>query len=206
MLQDRLGLSERRACRVTGMALRRGFKSEAERIAKSVRADLGLGPADPVAPEALADLPGVQIRSGDELIPRDRFVAHNELQPDAFFACTFRPSGDRIVIVFNPLSAPSRRMSDLAHEFAHILLDHDLSRIEKLGGVTFLSCDPLQEEEAAWLSGCLILPRPLLLAEVRRGASASDIAQRHGVSESMARYRLNVTEVARQRSSPTASR
>ena len=102
------------------------------------------------------------------------------------------------MIVFNPLSAPSRRTSDLAHEFAHLLLDHDLSRIETLGDLTFLSCDPVQEEEAAWLSGCLILPRPLLLAEVRRGATAGDIAKRHGVSETMARYRLNVTGVARQ--------
>ena len=180
------------------MALRRGFKSEAERIAKGVRADLGLGAADPVTPDALAELLGVEVRAGDELIPRSRFVALNELQPDAFSACTFRPSDDRVVIVFNPLSAPSRRTSDLAHEFAHILLDHDLSRVETLGDVTFLSCDPVQEEEAAWLSGCLILPRPLLLAEVRRGATASDIAKRHGVSETMARYRLNVTGVARQ--------
>ena len=180
------------------MALRRGFKSEAERIAKSVRADLGLGAAKPVTPEALAELLGVEVRPGDELIPRSRFVGLNELQPDAFSACTFRPSDDRTVIVFNPLSAPSRRASDLAHEFAHILLDHDLSRIESLGDATFLSCDPVQEEEAAWLSGCLILPRPLLLAEVRRGATANDIAKRHGVSETMARYRLNVTGVARQ--------
>ena len=180
------------------MTLRRGFKSEAERIAKSVRVDLGLGAADPVTPEALAELLGVEVRSGDDLIPRSRFVALDELQPDAFSGCTFRPSDDRVVIVFNPLSAPPRRASDLAHELGHILLDHDLSRIETLGDVTFLSCDPVQEEEAAWLSGCLLLPRPLLLAEMRRGATASDIAKRHGVSETMARYRLNVTGVARQ--------
>ena len=180
------------------MALRRGFKSEAERIAKGARADLGLEAADSVTPDALAELLGVEVRSGEELIPRSRFVALDELQPDAFSACTFRPSDDRVVIVFNPLSAPSRRTSDLAHEFAHLLLDHDLSRIETLGDVTFFSCDPVQEEEAAWLSGCLLLPRPLLLAEIRRGSTASDIAKRHGVSETMARYRLNVTGVARQ--------
>ena len=180
------------------MALRRGFKSEAERLAQSVREDLGLGAAEPITLEALAELLGVEIRSGDELIARSRFTALDELQSDAFSACTFRPSDDRVVIVFNPLSAPSRRMSDLAHEFAHILLDHDLSRIETLGDVTFLSCDPIQEEEAGWLSGCLLLPRPLLLAEVRRGATASDIAKRHGVSASLARYRLNATGVARQ--------
>ena len=85
-----------------------------------------------------------------------------------------------MVVVYNPLSAKSRRRSDLAHELAHTLLDHELSRVERLGDVTFLSCDPTQEEEAAWLSGCLLLPRALLLAEVRRGSGAAEIAKKCG--------------------------
>ena len=180
------------------MALRRGFKSEAERIAEGVRADLGLSAAQPVTPRALADLLGVEIRAGDELIPRSRFEALEELQPDAFSACTFRPSEERAVVVFNPLSANSRRSSDLAHELSHVLLDHELSRIETLGEITFLSCDAIQEEEAGWLSGCLLLPRPLLLAAVRRGLTAGEVAEEYHVSETMARFRLNVTGVLRQ--------
>ena len=181
------------------MALRRGFKSEAERIARSVRADLGMRPTQSVTPEMLADLLDIEIRSGDELIPRKRFVELESIQPGAFSACTLRPSPDRVVVVYNPISGESRRRSDLAHELAHTLLDHELSRIEKLGDVTFLSCDPAQEEEAAWLSGCLLLPRALLLAEVSRGSSTEDIALECGVSETMARYRLNVTGVIRQK-------
>ncbi len=180
------------------MALRRGFKSEAERIARRVRVELGMNPVEPVLPEALAELLGIEIRAGDDLVPRERFVELEEAQPGAFSACTLRPSADRVVIVYNPLGAQSRRTSDLAHELAHTLLGHELSRVEKLGDVTFLSCDPVQEEEAAWLSGCLLLPRALLLAEVRRGRNAKDIARKCGVSEGMARYRINVTGVLRQ--------
>ena len=180
------------------MALRRGFKSEAERIARDVRTELGMSAAQSVTPEALADLLGIEVRAGDELIPRERFTELEKVQPGAFSACTFRPSADRVVVVYNPLSAKSRQRSDLAHELAHTLLGHELSRVEKLGGVTFLSCDPTQEEEAAWLSGCLLLPRVLLLAEIRRGSSAKDIARKCGVSERMAQYRLNVTGVTRQ--------
>ena len=180
------------------MALRRGFKSEAEEIAKRVRAELGMGVAQSVAPEVLAELLGIEIRAGDELIPRERFIELKQIQDDAFSACTFRPSADRVVVVYNPLSAKSRRRSDLAHELAHVLLDHELSRIETLGDATFLSCDATQEEEAVWLSGCLLLPRALLLAEVRRGSSEKDIARKCGVSEGMARYRLNVTGVVKQ--------
>lgn len=180
------------------MVLRRGFKSEAEEIAKRVRAELGMGAAQSVAPEVLAELLGIEVRAGDELIPRERFVELKQLQDDAFSACTFRPSADRVVVVYNPLSAKSRRRSDLAHELAHVLLDHELSRIETLGDATFLSCDATQEEEAVWLSGCLLLPRALLLAEVRRGSSTREIAKKCGVSEDMARYRLNVTGVVKQ--------
>ena len=161
------------------MALRRGFKSEAERIARRVRAELGVGAAQPITPEALGELLGIEIRAGDELIPRERFVELERIQPGAFSACTFRPSTERVVVVYNPLSAKSRRRSDLAHELAHTLLDHELSRIEKLGDVTFLSCDPIQEEEAAWLSGCLLLPRALLFGRsahgIRRGRHCKEI-------------------------------
>ena len=180
------------------MALRRGFKSEAERIAKRVRTELGMSAAQTVAPEVLATLLGIEVRAGDELIPRERFDELENIQPDSFSACTLRPSADRLVVVYNPLSSKSRQRSDIAHELAHALLDHDLSRVERLGDVTFLSCDPTQEEEAAWLSGCLLLPRALLLAEVRRGSGAKDIAKKCGVSERMAQYRLDVTGVVRQ--------
>ena len=148
--------------------------------------DLGIGAAQTVTPEMLAELLGIEIRAGDELIPRKRFTELEKVQPGAFSACTFRPSTDRVVVVYNPLSAKSRQRSDLAHELAHTLLEHELSRVEKLGDVTFLSCDPTQEEEAAWLSGCLLLPRALLLSEIRRGSGAGDIANKYGVSERMA--------------------
>ena len=180
------------------MALRRGFKSEAERIARRVRADLGVSATQSVAPEHIAELLGIEVRAGDELLPRERFQELEDIQPDLFSACTLRPSPDRVVVVHNPLSPKTRQKSDVAHELAHILLDHDLSRVQRLGDVTFLSCDPIQEEEAAWLSGCLLLPRALLLAEVSSGATARDIARKHGVSERMTQYRLDVTGVARQ--------
>ena len=182
------------------MALRRGFKSEAEGIAKRVRTELGVSAEQSVAPEVLAKLLGIEVRAGDELIPRERFDALEKLQPGSFSACTLRPSAERVVVVYNPLSAKSRRQSDLAHELAHTLLDHELSRLERLGDVTFLSCDAIQEEEAAWLSGCLLLPRALLVAEIRKGSSTSKIAETCGVSEDMAQYRLNVTGVVKQNS------
>ena len=136
---------------------------------------LGVSATQSVAPEHIAELLGIEVRAGDELLPRERFQELEDIQPDSFSACTLRPSPDRVVVVHNPLSPKTRQKSDVAHELAHTLLDHDLSRVQRLGDVTFLSCDLIQEEEAAWLSGCLLLPRALLLAEVRSGATARDI-------------------------------
>ena len=146
------------------MALRRGFKSEAERIARRVRTELALGAAKPVAPEILAELLGIEVRAGDELIPRERFDELEAIQPDSFSACTLRPSADRVVVVYNPLSSKSRRRSDIAHELAHVLLDHDLSRVERLGDVTFLSCDPTQGGR-----GCLAVRVPPFTSRIATG-------------------------------------
>lgn len=163
-----------------------------------MRTGLGLSDVDPVAPELIADFLGIEVRAGDELLPRERFEDLENLQPGSFSACTLQPTPDRVVVVHNHVSPKTRQKSDVAHELAHTLLGHELSSVQRLGDLTFLSCDPVQEEEAAWLSGCLFLPRALLLAEVRRGAGANDIARKHGVSERMAQYRLDVTGVVRQ--------
>ena len=73
------------------MALRRGFKSEAERIARRVRTDLGFSGTRSVSPEVLADLLGIEVRSGDELISRERFDELEAIQPGSFSACTLLP-------------------------------------------------------------------------------------------------------------------
>ena len=159
---------------------------------------MGLSAEEQIEPELIAELLGIEIKAGDELLPRERFQELKEIQPDAFSACTLRPSPDRVVVVYNPLSPKTRQKSDVAHELAHVLLNHDMSLVQRLGDFTFFSCDPVQEEEATWLSGCLLLPRALLLAEVRKRADARDIANKHGVSEKMAQYRLGVTGVMRQ--------
>ena len=180
------------------MALRRGFKSECERIAERVRAEAHLSTGAQVSPEILAEYLNVELLAGDALLPLSRFEELRKLQDDAFSACTFPPMDGRTIIVYNPLSSVGRRNSDVAHELAHILLGHELSRVETIGESTFLSCDPQQEEEAAWLAGCILLPRELLLREIRHGRSAKAIAKQYEVSEDMVIFRINVTGVLRQ--------
>jgi hypothetical protein len=85
--------------------MRRGFKSEAERIASEVRERLGCGENDPVPLDALATDLGVEIMSADQLVPIERLEELQHLQDDAFSAATLRRRDGRRVVVFNPLHA-----------------------------------------------------------------------------------------------------
>ncbi len=175
--------------------MRRGFKSEAERIASGVRERLECGENDPVPLDALATDLGVEIMSADQLVPIERLEELQDLQDDAFSAATLRRRDGRKVVVFNPLHANGRTRSNQAHELSHIVLQHTLRTIEKVGEMSFMTCDIEQEEEADWLGGCLLLPRPILLQAAKQGKSPQQIAEEYQTSEPMARFRLNASGV-----------
>lgn len=58
--------------------------------------------------------------------------------------------------------------------------------------------DKLQEAEADWLAGCLLLPREALVIIKSSKTNLEDAAQMFGVSAKMLKYRLAMTGVARQ--------
>lgn len=175
--------------------MRRGFKSEAERLASAVRERLGCEPGDSVPLNALADDLDVDMMPADRLVPLERLRDLQHLQDDAFSAATFRRPNGRRVVVYNPLHSVGRTRSNQAHELAHIALQHTLRTIEKVGGMSFMTCDIEQEEEADWLGGCLLLPRRMLLVAASQGKTAAQIADEHQTSERMARFRLNASGV-----------
>jgi len=187
------------------MTLRRGFLAEAERIAATIRAQLGVGPTDKLAVTAVAKACGTRVVSAADLIDIGRLAELERIQAFAFSACTFEVDG-AAVIVFNPLRSDQRRRSDVAHEVSHLILKHELSEIRQVAGVLFRTCRSDQEEEATTLGGALLLPRPLLLQATARGMSIDDIAREYVVTVDMARFRVNTTGVARQISRARAQR
>jgi Zn-dependent peptidase ImmA (M78 family) len=145
--------------------------------------------------DRLASDLGVVLTPADELVSRDQLEELQQIQDDAFSAATFRLSGGRRVVVYNPLHSRGRTRSNQAHELAHIILEHSVRTIEQVGGLTFLTCDIEQEEEADWLAGCLLLPRELLFREAKKGKTFVEIAKIHETSEAMAKFRLNASGV-----------
>ena len=180
------------------MPLRRGFKAEAERLARDIWREMGLTPSDRMDAIRLAEHTDCSVRPADALVDIEKLKELHRIQDNAFFACTFALPGNRYAIVFNPLVSVRRRNSDVAHEVAHIVLDHSFSRLERVGGVAFLSCDKRQEDEAAWLAGCLLLPRFALIHDLRKGMKPGTIARNRILSKDMVDYRMRVTGVARQ--------
>ncbi len=179
------------------MTLPRGFKTQAERIAEELRARVGATNSKPLNLTAVAEQLDVQVISAADLVPLERLQEIERIQTYAFSACTFEIN-DRHVIVFNPLMSAGRQASDIAHELAHIILDHELAEIQYLDGVPFRTCQPGQEEEATALGGTLLLPRKLLLQQARQDAAIEQIARKFGVTRKMAQFRWNATGVERQ--------
>lgn len=177
--------------------MRRGFKADAERLAASVRKEMGKRPFAHVDAVELARHAGAEVRCADELTSLAKLEHLDELQPGAFSACTFS-IGERHVVVYNPFATAGRTQSDIAHEVAHLLLKHSVKSVETIGGVSFFTCDADEEQEANWLAGCLLLPRPLLLHAAKRGMDCAAIAEAYNVSEAMAAFRLRTTGVERQ--------
>jgi Zn-dependent peptidase ImmA (M78 family) len=175
--------------------MRRGFKTQAERISTTIRQEHGCSNDEPAPLDKVAKSLNIDIIPADELVERSRLEELQELQPDAFSAATFPGPNGRKVIVYNPIASEGRSRSNQAHELAHVILDHNVRTIERVGGLSFLTCDVEQEEEADWLAGCLLLPRELLVKSAYKGMGAEEIAATYKTSEPMARFRLNASGV-----------
>src|SRR5215470_8191961 len=110
--------------------LDRGFKSFAERTAASLRKELGLPPYDPLEPIALARFLGVTLLEPRQIagLPRDVIQQLLEVDPWGWSAVTLL-FGDEVLVIYNPRKSTGRRASDIMHELAHVVLNHEPSTL-----------------------------------------------------------------------------
>ena len=178
--------------------MRRGFKSWCEKASAEFRSHLGLGLAERLDPRDLArhlgvliwtphDVPGLSSRSIEQL---------TKVDPGSWSAVTVAAGGQNLVIV-NSAHAPTRQRSSLAHELAHVILNHRpaTTSVSDKGLLFRDHYDVEQEEEADWLGGALLLPREGLLSVYRRSSSSEVIGQIFGVSSKLIDWRLRMTGV-----------
>lgn len=171
---------------------RRGFKTEANEIARETRRELRLRDADPLDPWKLAahlEIPVVPLSSFRTDAPRAARLFRS-VDRDAFSAVTVF-AGTKRMIVYNDSHSRGRQASDIAHELAHALLQHPPAPV-----LDHLGCrnwDGGLETEANWLAAALLISEEAALAIALNATSLEVAAARYGVSKQLLQFRLNVT-------------
>lgn len=164
---------------------------------------MNLLPSAPIDPWQLAtheqikvctpgDIPGLSETHIQTLL-------RNDGTPSCWSAVTLMV-GARTLVILNSSHPRGRQANDLSHELSHRILAHTPQEMDVTAdGIMMLkSYDKMQEEEADWLSGCLLLPRDALISIRRRRLDKVDAAKEYGVSQKMLSYRLAMSGVDRQ--------
>jgi Zn-dependent peptidase ImmA (M78 family) len=183
------------------MDFERGFKSWAERTSASFRRDIGLQPHSSLDPAQLANHLDVQLCTPHEIpgLPQsvlDQLLRHD---PSGWSAVSIY-RGDRGLIIYNSTHSKGRQASDIMHELAHLVLDHQPATLimSQDGSMVMRSYNQKQEDEANWLAWTLLLPREALMRCKRRGLTIEQTADEFGVTVVLVRFRLRVTGVDAQ--------
>lgn len=181
--------------------LRRGFKTWCENAAASYRRDLGLARGAALDPLLLARHLGIHVWSPAD-IPglKQDIVSHLTIDdPESWDAVTIAAEG-MVLIILNSTPDLGRRNNSLAHELAHIILEHEPAHVFHTpdGHMMMNEYNEVHEEEANCLASTLLLPRDALLEAIRRGMSDNAMAKYFGVSAALLRMRRNLTGVDKQ--------
>ena len=168
--------------------MRRGFKTEANRLALVVRKEVSLDAFAMFDPYTLAQAYGIDVDALTELSLDDGAREYLLRRSDKFSGALLPVDGRRR-IVENDLHAPTRRRATVSHEMSHVILEHDHSASIRYDRCTGLAAD--QEDEASWLAGELLVPYDAALRQAWADASDEDVARRYNVSPAEAAWRMN---------------
>jgi hypothetical protein len=179
----------------------RGFKAWCENVALQHRRELKLKPFDPLPPHRLAEHLDVAVWSAEQvpdLDPRALSILLKE-DADSWSAVTLS-GGPKNLVILNSAHRGGRPASNLMHELAHLLIGHTPARVDvSPDGVLMLNTyNAQQEQEATWLAGALLLPRPALMHIRQSGILPATALKAYGVSRQMFDYRVRTTGVDMQ--------
>lgn len=168
-----------------------GFRQRCEAISTDIRFAMHLRPFDRLPAEVLAnhlgatllapeDIPGVSATQVAVLL------ASNQWSAAIISRCPLR-------IMLNPNHSSDRHESNLMHEYAHVLLEHDMVAFDLETGLPHRR--EKDEDEATYLGSCLQIPQRGLLWAKQTGLTLPQTSNHFGASEAMVRFRCNVIGV-----------
>lgn len=179
------------------MALRRGFKTEANNYSREFREELGLRPHEPLCPwklSALLDIPVVPLSDFRDQHPNETHYL-TEVEQECFSAVTVF-HGYRRLIVHNNSHHPRRQASNIAHELSHGILQHPPTEPFSEHGCRNFNKEI--EEEANWLGPALLISEEAALHIVKQEIPTTDAMKFYKVSGEVIEMRLNVTGAHRR--------
>jgi hypothetical protein len=167
-------------------------KAALRRLAAEVRVELGLKDSDPFDPIGWAKEYGVRFVALQDLSDAGQAVERFLRQRPKLWSAALLRDGTGYIVVYNNAHSPARVRSDLAHEAAHLIAEHELSS----GWMTDDSCSgggAPQEKEAIELAGALLVPDEAARVHAIRGGSPLALADVYRVSLEMATWRMRVS-------------
>lgn len=179
--------------------MRRGFKTEAQKLALELRAELGVDAYERFDPYALADEYGIPVFRlsdlGQDPAAREA-AAHYAQDGSATFSAALVPAGNKRIILDNDAHDPRRRRNSVSHEMSHLVLEHEFGQV-LLTGDGYRAFKPDNEEEADWLGGELLIPYAAAERAARLDWADEQVADAYDVSIQLARMRMNYSGARR---------
>jgi len=174
----------------------RGFKKWADDEATLQRSKLGLSKFAPLDPVKLADYHDILVYpvNGINDMPLEISTTIMRDGYKQFHALAMLTETNKKLIIYNPRNGLSRRNSDLMHELSHFICGHSFDSKNEISENIYLrEFNQEDEEEAEWLSGCLLFPKCAALTAEKYNKNPTDVCEEYGISSQMYRYRINVT-------------
>lgn len=169
------------------------LQRDIEKLALADRRTLGCRFGEPCDPRGLIKFHDVKkiLETYDEYAAHYGRSLRGEFE-DRWSGTTLSVKNGDHLIMINPEHSPSRRTFTIAHEFGHLVFDHQAIVITTKGMPQSRYNDE-QELEAHSYGLAILLPYAPLLQILRQKATAQGIALHYGVSTAAVEMRSKIT-------------
>lgn len=168
-------------------------KTQLRNLALELRTEVDLTAHERFDPYELATLYGIDVISLSEVACTPDAMNHFTIErPEAFSGALIPCTDGSTVIVENDSHIPERRVSTASHEISHVVLEHPFGATLTDSGRCRVM-NKAHEDEAAELSGELLLPTEAARRLAYYNVPDDEVARRFGISVKFASWRMNAT-------------
>lgn len=183
--------------------LKRGFKANAERLAKKYREKLSIHPCGPLPALKLAEYLKIYVYKATDILTSEddiNLLLGKNGEECGWSALTMVTKANSKIIIYNPFHSDLRQQSDIMHEISHVICKHEHQEKVYDFEIPFgmRHFDEVQEEEAKCLASTFQLATPCLLWAAKKKMTFEEISKYFTASIDMIQYRMNMTGIMKR--------